>query len=576
LARCIRTGISTITDGKLLVLLALHLVLTGLPGVAAVLFAMRRGLTRVPLLLAIGLLGSGVVGLLGFWTAYAGVTIGQTFAFLAVFGSLLLAGLSIWGGNLDRRLLRRLAEPLGLWMLGSAFIVFLGFLHGGTDEPQVLAVTRFSHMLPTDAQIPQFFISWFAAHGHSGTPPVFPGGWMFSDRPPLQVGYGLYQHPFHSDHTGLDYQVLGVVLQQLWIVGLWAVLDAAGIGRRTRALTMIAVLVSGLAIVNGFFVWPKMLSAAFLLAAAALVLTPLWDEVRRSFWGAALLAALCGLALMAHGSSVFGVIPLVIVAAWRGLPAWRWIGVAILVGIIVMAPWSAYQKWAEPPGNRVTKLTLAADPAEDGLSTGAAIRKAYSEAGLGGTITNKWKNYETMLGVLGAPERVEKAVDSDDLAGTVASLRELIFFFLLPSFTLLLLGPVAMLVGYRRAPRAGPEWRFALLCFAVLVIGAFFWGLIVFGTDMDSTPLHIFSFAVPVLAMAGAIAGLRAVWPRFALGWVALYAVLSLALYVPELSPPAATSYSALSAILAALALAGYVALTRVGAADGAPTQTAS
>jgi hypothetical protein len=557
--------------------------------VAVVLFAMRRGLTRVPFLVAVGLLGSGVVGLLGFWAFYASVEIGQTYAFFAVFGSAVMGGLSLWGGHLDREVLRRLAEPLALWMLGSAFLVFLGFLHGGTGEPLAMATTRFSHSLPTDAEIPNFFINWFAAHGHEGPVPVFVGEWMFSDRPPLQVGYGLYQHTFHHDLTGLDYEVFGVVLQQLWIVGLWVVLDAAGLGRRTRALTMVAVLVSGLAIVNGFFVWPKLLSAAFLLAAAGLVLTPLWSEVRRSFWGATLFAGLCGLALMGHGSGVFGVIPLLVVAAWRGLPGPRWIGVALLAGIVVMAPWSAYQKWGDPPGNRLAKWTLAADPGGDTLSTGKAVRRAYSEAGLSGTITNKWQNYETMLGVLGAPERVEKTFDATDLGTAVAQIRELIFFFLFPSFTLLLLAPLVMLARRSRRDRAGPEWGFALRCFAALLIGAFFWGLLVFGTPIDGTALHIFSFAMPILAMAGAIAGLRAVAPRFAFGWVALYAVLSLALYVPALTPLPGTSYSALTAILAGLALAGYVRVafgagwtqparrvTRVGAGGAAPTQTAS
>ena len=122
-------------------------MLTGLPGVAVVLFAMRRGVTRVPVLLAVGLLASGVVGLLGFWTVYASVTVGQTFAFFAIFGSLLLSFWSAWGGNLDRGILARLAEPLALWILGSAFLLFLGFLHGGTNEPLVTATTRFSHPL---------------------------------------------------------------------------------------------------------------------------------------------------------------------------------------------------------------------------------------------------------------------------------------------------------------------------------------------------------------------------------------------------------------------------------------------
>jgi hypothetical protein len=557
---CIWRRSPNIADGKLLLLLALHLVLTGLPGVAAALFAMRRGVARVPVLLGIGLLASGAVGMLGFWTAYAGVEIGQTFAFLAIFGSVLVAVWSAWGGNLDREVLVRLAEPLGLWILGSAFLVFLGFLHGGNVEPLIMAASRFSHQLPSDAEIPAYYIGWFAAHAHNGTAPIFPGEWMFSDRPPLQEGYGLYQHAFHHDTTGLDYEVMGVVLQQLWIVGLWAVLDAAGLGRRTRGLAMLVVLVSGLAIVNGFFVWPKMLSAAFLLAAAALVLTPLWKEIRGSLWGAALVAGLCGLAMMGHGSSVFGIIPLAIVAAWRGFPSWRWIGVAVLAGIVVMAPWSAYQKWAEPPGDRLTKWTLAADPGGDELSTGQAIRKAYSEAGFGGALENKWVNYKVMLGIEGAPGIAEEAFEGN-VETFVAKVRDLIFFFLFPSFTLLLLAPLAMLFRRRQRDRDGPEWTFALRTFAVLLIGAFFWGILVFGTAVDGTALHIFSFAVPILAMAGAVAGLRSVAPRFAVGWTLLYATLSLALYVPSLAPVPTSSFSALTAVLTAIAIAGYAAV---------------
>jgi hypothetical protein len=524
---------------------------------------MRRGLTRVPLLVVIALLASGLVGFLGFWFAYAGVTIGETFAFFVFFGSLLLGGWSIWKGALDRAVLARLAEPLGLWILGSAFLVFLGFLHGGTNLPLSMATTRFSHPLPSDPEIPKYFIDWFAVHAHHGTVPIFPGEWMFSDRPPLQVGFGLYQHPFHSDLSGLDYEVMGVVLQQLWIVGLWALLDAVGMNRRLRGLTMIAVLVSGLAIVNGFFVWPKLLPAAFLLAAAALVLTPLWADIRRSYWGAALVVTLCGLAMMGHGSSVFGIIPLALVAAWRGLPSWRWIGVAILVGIAVMAPWSAYQKWGDPPGDRLTKWTLAGDPGGDELTTGEAIRKAYSEAGVSGTIDNKWENFKEMLGI-GQGWETAKAAFEGNLENGIRDLRILNFFYLLPSFTLLLLAPIAMLLFRRRRNRAGPEWGFALSSFVVLVIGAVLWGLIVFGTPIDITVLHIFSYALPIIAMAGAIAGLYSVLPRFAYWWVSLYAALSLILYVPALDPLEGTSYSPLAAILAALAIVAY-ALVALG-----------
>jgi hypothetical protein len=559
LPECAGPGETIIADGKLLVLLAGHLVLTGLPGIAFVLLAMRRGVRQVPVLLAIGLLGSGVVGLLGFWTTYAGTQVGETFAFFAFFGSVVLAIWSAWKAGLDRGILARLAEPLGLWILGSAFLLFLGFLHGGISPvPFGVGSTRFSHPLPTDAELPKFFVDWFAVHGHHGTPPIFPGGWSFSDRPPLQVGYALSQRPFHTDLTGLDYEVLGVVLQQLWIIGLWAVLDAVGCNRRTRGLAMIAALVSGLAIVNGFFVWPKLLPAAFLLAVAALVLSPLWDELRKSLPAAALIAALCGLAMMGHGASIFGIVPLVIVAAWRGLPSWRWIGVAVLAGIVVMAPWSAYQKWGDPPGNRLTKWTLSGDIEIDSMSTGEATRKAYAEAGFDGTLENKWGNFKVMIGYEAAKNTIEGAFNGN-LETAVLDFRELNFYNLLPSFGLLLLAPFAMLAGYRRRDRAGPEFAFAVRTFVVLAIGAIVWGLVVFGTLVDDTILHIFSYALPLLAMAGAVAGLRSVFPRFATAWVGLFAVLSLALYVPALSPFPGTSYSPLAALVAAVALVGFV-----------------
>jgi len=67
-----------------------------------------------------------------------------------------------------------------------------------------------------------------------------------------------------------------------------------------------------------------------------------------------------------------------------------------------------------------------------------------------------------------------------------------------------------------------------------------------------------------MMAMAGMIAGLYAVAPRFAFWWTALFAVLSLALYTPSVLPQLANSYSVGAAIIAALAVAAY-ALLAVG-----------
>jgi len=567
-------------SGELLVLLVVRLALAGMPGAAATLFAARRGVRQVPILLAIALAASGGVAMLAFWAYYADPAAGRAFGWLALLGSLLLAGWSLRGGRIDRTLLRALAAPLALWALGSAFVLFLGFAHGGSDAALATAGSRFSRQLPTDNDIPRFFAEWFFDHGHEGRLPLYPGGWLASDRPPLQVGYVLSQRTFGwRGAVGLDYQVLGVVLQQSWIVGLWALLSAARLGRLTRGLATVAVLVSGVAILNGFYIWPKLLPAAFLLAAAALVLTPLWSPLRRDPRAAALLGVLFALAMLAHGSSIFAIAPLALVAALRGLPSGRWIGIGLIAASVLIVPWAAFQRYADPPANRLPKWMLAGVARIDDRSTGETIVDSYDRAGFGGALHNKAENFATMAGGAPAWRFGERAVDragEGDLGGAVASLRQIGFFYLLPSLGLLLLGPLAMAVGWRRAGRRPREWRLALLCFGTVALGCLLWGLILFGNPPSRTVIHVGSLALPILAICGCVTGLRAVAPRFAVYWVGAASLLSLALYVPALDPPPDSSWSPTALLLAAVALAGFTLLAlRAPGASAAPNRLA-
>jgi hypothetical protein len=549
-------------QGELLALLAMHLLLTALPGVAAALYLASRGERREPVLLASALAASAGTAMLGFWAYYGSHELGQTWTFLLAFGSILLIGWSLYFGKIDRALLRRLAMPLVLWVLGSAFLVFFGFLHGGTDSALGTAATRFNPQLPSDNDIPLYFAEWFYAHGHHGTPPEFPGEWLASDRPPLQVGYLLAQQPFAWSSHELNYQVFAVGLQQLWIVGLWALLVAAQIGRMTRALVMATVLVSDLAIVHGFFVWPKLLPAALLLAAAALLITPLWGEVRSRLWGGALVAALVGLAMMGHGSSVFGIIPLALIAAYRGLPSWRWLGIAAAVLVVVMAPWSAYQKYGDPPGNRLLKWQIGGVVDVDSRGTLETIEESYEGAGVDGAIHYKAENVVTIAGggpMAGLIDSGVEALERGETAPALGALRAILYLFLLPSFGLLLLGPLAMLAVARRKRRGDPvDWSFALVCLATVFIGCAAWCLLMFGNEASRTVIHQGSYLLPILGMCAGVAGLRAAFPR-AGAWIALVsAVLMLAVYVPAVTPPENSSYSFWSGLIAALCLAGF------------------
>lgn len=547
-------------------LLIEHLALTALPAALAVFVAMRRGLRNVPLLLAVALAVSGATAMLAFWAFYADPLIGQVASFVIVLGSIQGIVL-VRPDRLDRVTLRQLATPAALWALGSAFVLYLGFLHGGTDQPLAVATTRFSHQLPTDNEIPLFFADWLFDRGSGVDPPSFAplfGDWLSSDRPPLQIGYVLAQRSFGWDANGLHYQVLAIVVQQLWIVGMWAVLFAARLRPHARGLAILAAMVSDIAILHGFFVWPKLIAAAFVLGALAMVLSEDWPRLRSSPYAAILFAALCALALLAHGASAFGILPLLAIAALRGLPTWRWLGIAALVGIALLGPWTAYQRFADPPGDRLVKWQLGGSLAIDERGALETIVDGYREEGIDGTLANKWGNVTKLVGqgdVEGAFAGAADRIEEGDAGEALTALRLPRFFSLLPLLGILLVAPVAMLVARLRGPRDGPEWRFALLSFGYCALTAATWALLMFGNPESPTLIHVGTLTLPLLAICACVAGVYAVDPRLAVGMVGLNALLVLILYVPALTPQPGTSYSASAAVLAAISLGAFAAV---------------
>ena len=348
-------------NAELIAGLAVHLALLGAPGIAAAVFATGRGVRNVPVRLGIALAVSGITAYLSFWAYYADPLVGQTWDYLLHGGSVLLVAWTWREGNLDREALAPLAVPLGLWVLGCCFVTFLGFLHGGVDNAIPMSALRFSGQLPSDNDIPRYFTEWFATHGHQNPPPLYPPDWLMSDRPPLQVGYALSQRGFMPTEHVLHYEILCIGVQGLWIPAMWAVLLAAKLRPLTRGLAMSAAMFSDVAILHGFFVWPKLIAAAFLLAALAIVISPAWSRDRHDFRVGALIGALLALSMRSHGSSVFGVLPLARLALWRGLPDWRWLATAAVALLALMVPWTAYQHYADPGGKRLLKWILGGD-----------------------------------------------------------------------------------------------------------------------------------------------------------------------------------------------------------------------
>ncbi len=570
------------SGGSLLVLALVQLVLIAMPGVAATLVALRLGAREEPVLLCAGLVGSGVGAIVTFWLYLALPSLGPACAYTLFFGSIVVI-VWLWPRlSAHRDLLRRLSVPLGLWALACLFVVFFGFFAGGTESSLQTAAVRFGTSptpFASDNYIPLFFSDWIFS-GSPGSPPVFEPGWLLSDRPPLQIGYVLTQRDFGWDPVGLHYELLGVMIQQLWVVGMWALLTAARVTSRTRALVMFAALVSDVAIVNAFYVWPKLLGGAFIVAALALVVDPRGSTLRRAPWTVVLLGALAGLAFLSHGTSSFGLIPLAAIALWRGLPGRRWLATGTAVLLLLVVPWMAYQQYGDPPGDRLLKWSLAGVAEIDDRGTFETITDAYGDAGLGGTIDNKLSNFTMMAGAnpggaVPAPGQfpfgdvvhetgdMVSAVADGRLTTAVSKAREIKHWHLFWAFGLLLLALPAILVGRLRGGwRESDDWRFARLCLIFFAIGVVCWGLLMFGNVAGRAVATSASLALPLVGIAGLVAGLRATYPRWA-DWLVGANVLSvLVIYTPYLGLPADRSYSTFAALVFLGSLAAFLALS--------------
>jgi hypothetical protein len=537
-----------------------HLLVTLLPGVAAVLVTARRGVQRPVLLAMTGLAVVGLVGYSSYWAWFAAPALGRawTWTVLAVaVGAIIVAR-----AELRRPAVRPLVTVAALWVSGTFFVLFLGFLHGGTEHPLSIPVDRFSNPLPIDNLLPLSFANAIAANGHDG-PPLHIGDWLSSDRPPLQSGFVLAQREVAWDTVGLHYQVLGVVLQQLWIVALWACLVAARVRRWTLVLVLIAALVSDAAVVNGFFVWPKLLAATFVLACIAVVL-----DVRGTASDRASVAVLVGilgtLGYLSHGATAFAAVPVIGLVLVRLRPRWRWWAASAVAAALVMSPWLAYQHWVDPPGNRLIKWQLAGAPEIDSRGSVETIVDSYRTTGWRTVLEFKKDNVETLFGgphVWSDSHSILHQASGGRWREAVAQSRSQRFYYFLPSLGVLLLGPVAMLLLYRRRRGEGEaDWQVAATFLSLAAVCCVVWVALMWAPG--SAVLHQGTAALSLWAIGGAVAGLCAVSPRTAVIVVALHIATVLALYLPVLNPLPGTQFSwvALAAVFATSGAFAWIA----------------
>jgi hypothetical protein len=342
------------------------------------------------------LVGSGIAGYLAFWAYLINPLSGKSVAV----GILLLSLVALFYAKpIEKQLLRALFICVALMILVTTFYSAIGFVYARSDDPGVQAERRFVWSIPADNILPNMLVDDL----YNGKPfrPFLFIDWKSSDRPPLQTAIVLLQRPvWPESQSAFDYQILGTFLQSMWIASLWLLVQTFSASRRILVVVCGFSIFSGFFVLHTFYIWPKLLAAAFFVIALVAIRFPEGGISRCNRIDTMLGGAAIALAMLSHGGIAFSVIGLAIVLLASGkLPGIRpaWWGIAIL--LLLILPWSAYQKFYDPPGDRLLKWHLAGVIDRDSRSFGEAFIDAYTKVPFSQIVANKIVNVRTLFEV---------------------------------------------------------------------------------------------------------------------------------------------------------------------------------
>jgi hypothetical protein len=399
-----------------------------LPGFAvALLVAVRRSLDPVRAVMLTVLAGSAL-GYAAFWAYFANHSLGRILSYGIAMSALVSAAVALRRHRRLRSLAREMARPfayvLGLSVCSACFL-FL-FTDPFTSGVEIANVRFFPDVRPGDNQIPLIFAE--RIYSQQPVEPFCCGDWQSSDRPPLQAGIFLLERPFKLfGNVRLNYELLGIGLQCLWICGVWTLLKTLRAPAWRIEQVLGFLIFSGFLFYNSVYVWPKLLAAALLLFVVSILLEGPIARRPISWFDAGIAAISFALAMLAHPGSVFSA-PALAFLAIRGR---RFIGApkllaALALIVALIAPWIAYQKFYDPPGNRLLKMHLAGVGPVDSRSAWRAIRDTYGALDLKTIASYKWANVRTLVGphpFLVGPSEESRAMQRDYLWNAIGVLN---------------------------------------------------------------------------------------------------------------------------------------------------------
>ena len=488
----------------ILPLYIIHFLLFLLPGLfLAILIVQNQKLTS-SFTLILGITISSFIGYATFWLYFLNHTIGQI-----VSSVILLTAVGCLVRLYQKKTFIQsiksvdLLFPLLIMFVTGLFYVSVLYAWPLGELPEILAQVRFfGYSFPPDNIIPKLFADKLYV---GSDPRHLIGDWLSSDRPPLQSGLMLVQRPF-MDLTrlelGLHYQLLATIIQCSWVPAMWALCRTVNLSGQRIALVMGFSIFSGFFLFNSVFVWPKLIAGALTIFAFTLILQSIRTSQVLSTIEVILAAAAAALGMMAHGGVIFTLPAIALITLWRRyFPGFRRVLIGCTIFALLLAPWTAYQKFYEPPGNRLVKWHLGGVVNVDNRPALRTIIDSYSSLTVPQIINNKWENVKVLLGNV-------SSFTTDHETRRVVEFSWILKGLGILNIGWLILIPILLV----KRLRSLLEIKLIMVSFGVSLISLIFWILVMFGPA--TTVIHHGSYATMILLFTG-LAALIARLPAF-------------------------------------------------------------
>ncbi len=280
------------------------------------------------------------------------------------------------------------------------------------------------------------------------------GQWSLGDRPPLAYGWHAALHSVFAAVSRWNdgaiyfyrYQLaIGIVLNTCWAAAIALLLPKLKLSRAHVLFAILALALFPFFIFNSAYIWPKLLSGTFALAAAWLLLgvEPERGRLKDDTPGLAAAAALSALGLLTHGGSAFGIIVMLGLAViYRGFPSIRGALIAAGTAVAILIPWSLWQSSHDVHSNALVKFAFAGTFGfgDESRSVTDTVIQSYQQLGWSGWLEKKRDGLMTLLFGLRNTCGVNEMGIADSF---VSRWRASDFYYVIPSLNVLILGLAA-------------------------------------------------------------------------------------------------------------------------------------